>query len=145
MDSRRYKHTRYERIKSRRTVERLFPLHGAASGSDGKKPNGTVVYPLKAVWISRAREDGDAVCRILVSIPKRRIGHAVDRVKMRRRIREAYRLLKGDVFPDDTAQTHDVAFVYVADKLHDYATVRESVSRLLKKIAGRGKPVEASQ
>lgn len=72
--------------------------------------------------------------KFLISIPKKRLHHAVDRVLMRRRIREAYRLSRPRYVPDGTAQPLDVAFIYVADHPVDYTRVNSAMKRLLKKI-----------
>ena len=72
------------------------------------------------------------VPRFLVSVPKKRIRHAVDRVTMRRRIREAYRLNR-DIVPRDISV--DIAFIYVADKLLPYSRIETSMRRLLASLA----------
>lgn len=89
-----------------------------------------LAYPLRLSW----RVDSDRKVRnprFLVSVPKKRLRHAVDRVTMRRRIREAYRLSR-DLIPVDLPV--DLAFVYVADSLLPYAKVRFALRRLLSKV-----------
>ena len=69
------------RLCSQTAIDRLFAQRDV---------KGALAYPLRAVWgdnLSRTR--GDAV-QFLPSVPKKRLRHAVDRVTMRRRIREAY-------------------------------------------------------
>lgn len=66
----------------------------------------------------------------MISVPKKRLRHAVDRVAMRRRIREAYRLLR-DSHPLPDGSRFDLAFVYVDSRLQPYAKIQASVSRLL--------------
>ncbi len=73
--------------------------------------------------------------RFLVSVPKKRLRHAVDRVTMRRRIREAYRLNRSLISPDLPA---DLAFIYVADKLLPYAKVEHALKRLLASVKPPG-------
>ena len=51
---------------------------------------------------------------------------------MRRRVREAYRLNR-HLLPADLPV--DIAFVYVAPELKDYAAVERAVTRLLTKIS----------
>lgn len=108
-----------------------------------------MAYPLRAVWELgnspqlpecsdnseiAATYRGGAV-KFLISIPKRRVRHAVDRVAMRRRVREAYRLHRRTVEARLHASglTVNIAFVYVADGIKDYAAVEASVTRLLEK------------
>ncbi len=69
----------------------------------------------------------------MISVPKKRLRHAVDRVTMRRRIREAYRLAR-PLFPMPPGTRIDLAFTYVADKLRDYASIEHAMHKLLAKI-----------
>lgn len=94
-----------------------------------------LAFPLRAVW--RVNGSRAASCpRFMVSVPKRRLRHAVDRVKMRRRIREAYRLAWAAHLPPDLPL--DIAFTYVGPGLADYAAVSRAMARLLQKIAADG-------
>lgn len=123
-----HKLTRYERIKSRTSLDRLFPQKGEGVASCA------LVFPIKAVWRISDNDDEAVGARVMISVPKRRLHHAVDRVLMRRRIREAFRLLKPA--PGEARPTRDIAFVYVASKPLAYSTVRFAVDKLLKKILG---------
>lgn len=66
----------------------------------------------------------------MISVPKKRLRHAVDRVTMRRRIREAYRLLR-DLHPLADGSRIDLAFVYVDSRLQPYAKIEAAMHRLL--------------
>lgn len=114
-----------ERLCSEIALGQLF-ARGAGS-------RGAVAYPLRAVWRDNARRGSDAPVAFVISIPKKRLRHAVDRVLMRRRVREAYRLCRPD-FPVAEGRRIDVAFVYVADELKPYADVDRAVRRLMSKI-----------
>lgn len=96
-----------------------------------------IAYPLRAVWLEVPREDGRhaVVARFLVSIPKKRIRHAVDRVLLRRRTREAYRLNRHLL--DGVAQegkTVLIGFNWLASHEYNYVTIERSVQELLRKI-----------
>lgn len=90
-------------------------------------------HPLRAVWRPNPGRKSDAQAQFLISVPKKRLHHAVDRVTMRRRIREAYRLLHQD-FPLPEGARIDVAFIYVANRLEPYARIEKSMRRLLTAI-----------
>ena len=116
-----------EKLCSETAISRLFSRSDRQVGS-------SMAYPLRVAWrIDGAREVNCP--RFLVSVPKKRLRHAVDRVTMRRRIREAYRLNRSVISPGLAA---DIALIYVADRLLPYAKVEAAVRRLLAAV----KPLE---
>lgn len=92
-----------------------------------------LAHPLRAVWRDNAGRKSDAPAQFLISVPKKRLHHAVDRVTMRRRIREAYRLLHQDYPLPDGARI-DIAFVYVANSLEPYARIEKAMRRILSTL-----------
>lgn len=90
-----------------------------------------MAYPVRAVWRENTRRYADCP-QFLIMVPKKRVRHAVDRVTMRRRIREAYRLNR-DLMPRD--RRLDIALIYVADTLLPYADIDRAIKRLLTRIA----------
>ena len=128
-----------EKLRSVTAIERLF----AARLSKGQtvmdsmgQINVALSYPIRMVYGTNPTRSGAPV-QFLVSVPKKRLKHAVDRVKMRRRIREAYRLLRGDIekIADDTVAT-DIAFIYVANQLVEFDKIKRAMSQLLECIGG---------
>ncbi len=81
--------------------------------------------------------DKRAMARFLISIPKKRVRHAVDRVLLRRRAREAYRLNRDLLYP--VAQEHGVTvligFNWIANHHYSYSTIERSMQELLRKIS----------
>lgn len=127
----KYGLNKYDKLCSPTAIDQLF-----SRGADSLQPGNifsTMSYPLRAVW----RKDNDrnygAQTQFLISIPKKRLRHAVDRVKMRRRVREAYRLNRHDFNNPDLGSV-DLAFIYVANDLKDYKSIERSVCRILNKI-----------
>lgn len=117
------------RLCSAAAIDRLFARHNGANKS-------AIAYPLRAVWAPAVpRHDGQRGIKFVISVPKKRLRHAVDRVTMRRRIRECYRLGRHE--NDKGCADLDVIFVYVADELVEYKRVEGAMKRLLKKIAGQ--------
>lgn len=114
-----------EKLCSVVAIEQLFGVGGAEFAR--------LAYPLRMVARRNPRRSSDAPVQFLISIPKKRLRHAVDRVLMRRRTREAYRLLHHN-FEFASDQRLDVAFIYVANKLESYANVERAMKRLLGEL-----------
>lgn len=114
-----------EKLCSEEAIDRLF--------SRGEGVSTALRYPLRAVWRRNDSRRSDAPLAFLISVPKKRLRHAVDRVTMRRRIREAYRLSRKQCRVADGIRL-DVAFIYVADTIRDYASISEAMQNLLSKI-----------
>ncbi len=114
------------KLCSKTAIDRLFSPHAIQPSSTA------LAYPLRAVWgQNNDRATGEPV-QFLISVPKKRLRHAVDRVTMRRRIREAYRLNRHQNEP--TSAPIDIAFVYISDNLEPYSRVEKSMQKLLQKI-----------
>ena len=114
-----------EKLCSRSAVERLF--------NEGES---IIAYPLRAVY--RLNEPMEMPARFLITIPKKRIRHAVDRVLLRRRVREAYRLSRRELLhPALTAagKSADIAFLYLSNDKADYHTIADKMNQLLQRIA----------
>lgn len=84
--------------------------------------------------------------QMMVTIPKKKLRHAVDRVRMRRLIREAYRLNRlplRDTAMKAGAGSVEMAFIYLHTEKADYAQIEKKMKRLLSKIgdavAGKGR------
>ena len=62
---------------------------------------------------------------------------AVDRVKTRRRVRGAYRLNRNNLLPTLAVEGKvvEVAFIYLATDLKDYARIETKMIELLNKMA----------
>ena len=109
-------------------------------------------FPLRMTWRLLSPEElagsfkGPLPQRIgklqmLITVPKKKRRHAVDRVLMRRRIREAYRLcrreLLGELADNPTTGTLSMAFIYIHNDNLPYATIEKKMRALLKKMAGQ--------
>jgi len=114
----RHKLPKSTKLCSLKAIDALF-----ASGK------GALAYPLRSLCAPAAGTPG---VRIFISIPKKRLRHAVDRVAMRRRVREAYRLLRPGL-PEGLSL--NLAFIYVADRRLPYDRIADAMRRLLAQIA----------
>ncbi|MBO4964848.1 MAG: ribonuclease P protein component [Muribaculaceae bacterium] len=128
-----------EKLRHKALIDTLF--------SEGKT---LYSYPLRVTWrtLSPERLSGSFRAKIpnaigslqmMITVPKKRRRHAVDRVLMRRRIREAYRLnrlpLKHLVEDNHEIRTLSLIFIYIGDKNEDSQLVNKKMRKLLDKIA----------
>lgn len=95
-----------------------------------------MAYPLRAVY-QIGTERISAPAQFLISIPKKKIRHAVGRVLMRRRTREAYRLNRRLLLPtlQEKGKSVNMVFVYLSTSLNDYATIEDRMKVILTKMA----------
>lgn len=118
-----------EKLCSTVAIEQLFSRSGAVRSA--------LAFPVRAVWRQNAKRHSDAPVAFVISVPKKRLRHAVDRVAMRRRIREQYRLLRPEFFPDALPEGQrplHVAFIYVASNLEPSLRIRQAMQRLLPRL-----------
>ena len=101
-------------------------------------------FPLRIVYMQMEKQGEENVTKapwasILVSVPKKRFRHAVDRNRMKRIIREAYRLNKHILW--EALEGRDfrlaLAFVCITDTLPTFYTVNKSMKKALTRIAER--------
>ena len=129
------------RLHHRSLQERLF--------ADGAKIH---EFPLKLMWNALTPEELRANFRdkvpdligpvqVLVSVPKKKRRKAVDRVLMRRRMREAFRLNRSpllQVLEDiGRVRTLSVGLVYMKEANVTYREIEDKMRKLLSKLADR--------
>ena len=117
-----------ERINSKITIDRLF--------TGGSKS--MLAFPVRAVY--SITEQTSAPCppaAILVSVSKRHFKHAVKRNRVKRQIREAYRLNKHILWQavEGSGKHIDVAFIWLSDTIETSEVVHRKVVNLLQRIA----------
>lgn len=116
-----------ERLNSRTTIERLF--------SGGSKS--FCAFPLRAVYMrADCQTAPDAPASVLVNVSKRRLKHAVDRNRIKRQVREAYRrhkyLLPEAPVADGKGLV--IAFLWLADELRSSGEVERKMKKILQHI-----------
>ena len=91
-------------------------------------------YPLRVVYREVNHKEGPKV-KVLLSVPKRKLRHAVDRNRAKRQLREAYRLNKPTLIETlgDKQGLH-LAFMWLSDKPVDSKVIEKKVINLLHRI-----------
>lgn len=107
-----------ERLKSKKLFEQVF--------QDGKSLK---QYPLKLIYL-RAELTEDVKCQAGMAVPKRRIRKAVKRNRIKRLMREAYRLNKEPIF-NKILGNYALLFLYLGKEDPEYAEVEGSMKTLL--------------
>lgn len=110
-----------EKLKSKKLLEVLF--------SSGKKIN---EYPIKLVYKQLSFED-DCFIKTGVSVPKRNFKKAVDRNRIKRLLREAYRLNK-HIIHDGLDKKYVCMFLYLGKEMPSFEELNTKTTKLLIKL-----------
>lgn len=118
-----------ERVCSRATIETLF---------GGGHSRAMSAFPLRMVYMTVPRPAGAPPVQVLVSVPKRCFKRAVKRNRVKRQVREAYRLHKHDlcsaVCRTRKGQMVVLAFICTDSTLHPTDMVERKVENLLGRL-----------
>lgn len=107
-----------ERLCSKKNIEALFEGHGRSLSA----------FPLRGVF--SPTENAEAT-QVLVSVSKRHFKHAVDRNRIKRQIREAWRLNR-DILISPTPL--HIAFIWLSDEHFSSEIVHRKMRNLLHRM-----------
>lgn len=110
-----------EKLHSFGAIRRLF--------TEGR---GGFVYPLRYMVYAESADKMSA--EILFSTPKKFLKRANKRNKVRRRMREAYRLNKALLLADDNLRQMQIALIYSSKEVIDYKTIENATKRILENL-----------
>lgn len=98
-----------------------------------------IVFPLRIIFIEQTEKREEPAIRILFSVPKKRFKHAVDRNKLKRRLREAYRKNKTILWHDieERNTTLEIAVLYISNDFYRFDTLNKKIKESLIKIKDR--------
>ncbi|WP_321334075.1 ribonuclease P protein component [uncultured Bacteroides sp.] len=116
-----------ERLSSKISIEKMF-AGGAKSFS---------VFPLRVVFIQIEKREEAADVSILISVSKKRFKRAVDRNRVKRQIREAYRKNKHTLLELQGTKEQNlvIGVIYSSTELVSSAEIEEKLNLLLGRIA----------
>ena len=107
-----------ERLCSRKAMEELF----------GGGHQSVTAFPIRAIFMPNELE----TVRIMVSVSKRYFKRAVKRNRIKRQLREAYRLQKELLQPLDGGL--DIAFLWTSDEMMSTEAVFHKMKNILQRI-----------
>ncbi len=113
-----------EKLKSKKLIDQLFTEGQSVSA-----------FPLRLVYLSTPFED-DVITKTGVSVSKRNFKTAVDRNRIKRLLREAYRLNKADFFNNLTTQ-HAFMILYIGKDKPTYAQVETKMKALFENFSNK--------
>ncbi|MCA5005585.1 ribonuclease P protein component [Sphingobacterium bovistauri] len=119
--------TKEERLCSKRKIDSLF-----YSGSS------FIVYPFRVVYLLDKTPEGPSPVQVIISVSKRRFRRAHDRNRIKRLMREVYRLQKNELLYEEVAKLSlnlSVAIQYVGKEELDFELLYGKMSKTLKQLA----------
>ena len=111
-----------EKLKSKKLIDKLFAEGQSVSA-----------FPLRLVYLKTAFDD-DVITKTGVSVSKRNFKNAVDRNRIKRLLREAYRLNKADYFNNLTTP-HAFMILYIGKDKPTLTQVETSMKLLFEKFS----------
>ena len=116
-----------ERLKSRKLIEQLF--------SGGQRFG---LFPYRVFYLFEKNEAGDTKNKLQcgVGVSTRNFKKAVDRNRIKRLTREAWRLQKTelDALMKDHSNRFSVFFIYTGKELPAFVVVKEKMALILQKL-----------
>ena len=124
MEQKKLSFSKEEKLKSRKMISRIF-----SEGSVVK------AYPIRIQFIFHEIEDFPP-CQMGVSVPKRNFKSAVDRNRIKRQIKEAYRLNKSAFINDLLQKKKKLAMmvIFASNKKLEYSQIEKLITSALDKI-----------
>lgn len=113
-----FSYPKKEKLKSQKLIEQLF--------SDGKSVS---AFPLRMVYLKTAFEE-NVQFKTGVSVSKRNFKNAVDRNRIKRLLREAYRLNKASYF-NNISESYALMILYISKDGTDFVSIEKKMKQLL--------------
>ncbi|WP_375238468.1 ribonuclease P protein component [Aurantibacter sp.] len=110
-------YNKHEKLKSKKAIEQLF--------SEGKSIS---AYPLRLVYLENSK-----TLKVGVSVSKRNFKKAVHRIRVKRLLREAYRLNKQQLIEKEI-NTYSIMLLYMHKEMPNFETLDALTKKVFKKF-----------
>ena len=117
-------YSKKEKLKSKKLIDQLFTEGQSVSA-----------FPLRLVYLGMAFDD-NIIAKTGVSVSKRNFKTAVDRNKIKRLLREAYRQNKAGFFNNLTTQ-HAFMILYIGKDKPTFAQVETRMKMVFEKFSSK--------
>ena len=123
----RYTFNKNERLTHKPTIDKLFQTKG----------NRIVAKPLSLIF-HEIKLTSESPCQLLISVPKKKFRRAVHRNRIKRLIRESYRMQKHRLYEvlGDSKQLA-LGIVFLSTEIPTYKTVNRAVKKLIDDLSTR--------
>lgn len=111
-----------ERLCSKILIEKLV-----------EKGNSHNHFPFKINWLEIT--ENEAPVQILITVPKRNFKKAVDRNKLKRQTREAYRKNKSMLYEKLNGKKIILMFIYIGKEKLEYNTIENKIIESLEYVS----------
>ncbi len=108
-----------QKLKSRKVITQLF-----------KEGKGVTKYPIKVLFLPA---ENTSVTKAGFTAPKRNFKLAVTRNRLKRLMRESYRLQKTETL-EKNGTPFVLLFIYIGKEVADFDTIKKAFHVLLKKL-----------
>lgn len=116
--------SKQERLSSLKDIEVLF-----------KEGKSFTKYPFRVIWLEKDPTSGTRI-RVMFSVSKRKFPKAVDRNKVKRLMRESYRLLKPEFYQSlPLNASWDIGLVYSGTEILGFAEIQRNLSKALERLS----------
>jgi len=127
-----YKFPKEEKLKHKKVIDKLFTEGNAVSK-----------FPIKLIY-TKTSEAQQVSIVTGVSVAKRKFKKAVDRNRIKRQLREAYRLHKNDIFNKITTP-YAFMFLYIGNEKPESLQIQKAMKLVLAKFLQKEFPDTSSQ
>ncbi len=121
-DNIRFTFQKTERLCSKKIIEKLF--------AEGKS---LFVHPLKAVYLETSLNSGFPV-QVAFAVSKKTFKRAVMRNLLKRRMREAYRLNKNQLYTEIGGKQIALFLIYTSKTEETYSVIESATKKVIKRV-----------